>query len=150
MAPPPFKKLRTSYPSRSNGKDPSAQNPTGNWSQKSSGEESEAVSETVTIRSRHTVRQAKVNPATSWNSGKYDPNIFKLKADELLAKARTDYESRIGQVKKSLRNLKSIIERIPDRESKLVCSVVFRCCQVREFPDFRIGTRSGVRTASLP
>ena len=122
MAPPPFKKIRTSSPSRSNGKDPSVQNTTGNWSQKSSGEESEAVSEIGTIRSHHTVTQAKVNPTTSWNSGRYDPNIFKLKADELLAKARPDYESRIGQVKKSLRNLKSMIERIPDRESKLVCS----------------------------
>ena len=150
MAPPPFKKMRTSSPSRSNGKDQSAQNTTGNWSQDSSGEESEAVSETGTIRSRHTVLRAKVNSTTSWDSDKYDPNIFKLKADELLAKARPDYERRIGQVKKSLRNLKGIIERIPDRESKLVCSVVFRCYQVREFSDFRIDTRSGVRTASLP
>ena len=148
MAPPPFKKIRTSSPSRSN--DHSAQNTTGNWSQNSSGEESEAVSETGTIRSRHIVLPGKLNSTTLGNSGKYDPNIFKLKADELLAKARSDYERRIGQVKKSLRNLKSIIERIPDRESKLVCSVAFRCYQVREFSDFRIDTRSGVRTASLP
>ena len=120
MVPPPAKKIRTSSPSRSNGKDPSAQNTMGNWSQNSPGEESEAVTETGATRSRHTVMQAKAYPTTSWNSDKYDVNIFKLKADGLLAKARHDYERRIGQVKKSLRKLQSIIERIPDREPKLV------------------------------
>ena len=150
MAPPPAKKIRTSSPSRSNDKDPSAQNTTGNWSQDSSGEESEAIPENGAIRSRHTTLQAKINRPTSWNSDKYDLNIFKLKANELLAKARPDYERRIGQVEKSLRNLKHIIERISDRESKPVCSVVFCFYQVCEMSDFRIDSRSGTRTASLP
>ena len=150
MVPPPAKKIRTSSPSRSNGKDPSAQNPMGNWSQVSSGDESESVPEIGATRSRHTVMQAKVYPTTSWNSDKNDLNIFKLKADELLAKARHDYERRIGQVKKSLRKLQSIIERIPDREPKLVCSVVFRFYQVCEVSNVRIDIRSGTRTASIP
>ncbi|KAM0798745.1 pre-rRNA processing protein-like protein Utp22 [Usnea florida] len=64
--------------------------------------------------------QAKLYPTTSPNSDKYNLNIFKLKADELLAKARHDYERRIGQVKKSLRKLQNIIERIPDREPKVI------------------------------
>lgn len=150
MATPPAKKIKTSSPSRSNGKEPSAQDTTGNWSQDLSGEESEAVPEIGPIRSRHIVMQAKTNPATSWNSDKYDLNIFKLKADELLAKARPDYERRIGQVKKSLRNLKSIIERIPDRKPKPVFGVVFRFYQVCGISDFGTDIRSGTRTASLP
>ena len=120
MVPPPAKTTRTSSPPRSNGKDPSAQDIMGNWSQTSSRGESEAVPENGATRSRHTVMQAKVYPTTSWNSDKDDLNIFKLKADELLAKARHDYERRIGQVKKSLRKLQSIIECIPDREPKSV------------------------------
>ena len=120
MVPPPAKKIRTSSPPRSNGKDPSAQDAMGNWSQNSSGEESEAVPEVGATRSRHTVMQAKVYPTTSPNSDKYNLNIFKLKADELLANARHDYERRIGQVKRSLRKLQNIIERIPDREPKAV------------------------------
>ena len=138
MAAPPAKKIKTSSPSRSNGKEPSAQNTTGNWSQDLSGEESEAVPEIGPIRSRHTVMQAKTNPTTSFNSDKHDLNIFKLKADELLAKARPDYERRIGQVKDSLRNLKSIIEHIPDRKPKPVFGVVFRFYQVCEISDFGI------------
>lgn len=50
--------------------------------------------------------------------------MFKLKANELLAKVQPDYERRMVKVENSLRKLKDIIERIPDREAKSVCRII--------------------------
>ena len=59
---------------------------------------------------------------TSCRSGTYDSNMFNLKANELLAKVRPDYEGRMAKVENCLRKLKDLIERIPNREAKPVCT----------------------------
>ena len=73
------------------------------------------------IRGGNTTAEAKRNATPSWSGGTYDSTTFKLKANELLRKIRPDYERRMVKMENSLRRLKDIIERIPDREAKPVC-----------------------------
>lgn len=46
----------------------------------------------------------------------YKSNLFKLQVDELLDQVRLKYGKREASVENALRTLKTIIERIPDRE----------------------------------
>ena len=89
----------------------------------SSHERAKTVRGNAPNRSGHIMIQAKRNAAESWRSGTYDSNVFKLKVDQLLTKVQPDYERRMVKLDSSLRRLKHIIERIPDREAKPVCSV---------------------------
>lgn len=99
-----------------------AQERAGDLSQESSDQDTDIVAGNGAIRGRPTMVKAKRNPTTSWSSGTYDSNMFKLKVNELLARVRPDYERRMLKVESSLRKLKDIIERIPDREAKSVCN----------------------------
>ena len=96
-------------------------------SQDSSNEEGKIVLGKRAIRSGRTNPEATRNAMTSWNSILYDLNMFKLKANELLARVRPDYERRMADVDSSLRKLKHIIERIPEREAKPVRNAIFFC-----------------------
>ncbi len=125
MPPPAIKKRKLSPLSRDDCNKMYSQDTVGRLSQDSSNEESENALDQGDIPSRHTPVEAKRNASTSWSSGTYDSNMFKLKANELLAKVRPDYERRMVQVEISLRKLKDIIERIPDREAKSVCKIIF-------------------------
>lgn len=46
----------------------------------------------------------------------YNPNMFKLQVDELLAEMRPDYERKLKKIEKALHKLKVILERIPEHE----------------------------------
>lgn len=120
MAPPTIKKRRLSSPSRDHRNKTYPQDIAGSEDEGSSYEESEVVPANGAIRSRHTILEARGNATISWSSGTCDSNMFKLKANELLAKVRPDYAR---QAENLLRKLKDIIERIPDREAKLVRNI---------------------------
>lgn len=92
----------------------------GDLSQYSSDQDTNLVPGNGAIQGSSTRVEAKRISATPWSSGIYDSNMFKLKVNELLAKVRPDYERRMLKVENSLRKLKDIIERIPDREAKPV------------------------------
>ena len=89
----------------------------------SSDKGSEKVQPDAFIRRHHTNVEAKGKAIRLWSTGAYDSNMFKLKTTELLAKVRPDYERCMVKLEHSLRRLKDIIERIPDREAKPVCSM---------------------------
>ena len=95
----------------------------GSEDQGSSHEDSEVFPANGAVQSRHTTLEARRNATVSWSSGTSDSNMFKLKANELLAKVRPDYTR---QAENLLRKLKDVIERIPDREAKLVGNVPIR------------------------
>ena len=101
-----------------------AQERAGDSSQDSSEQDTDIVPGNGAIRGRPTTVEAKRYPSASWSSGTYDSNMFKLKVHELLARVRPDYERCMLKVENSLRMLKDIIERIPDREAKPVCAFV--------------------------
>ena len=125
MPPPAVKKRKLSPLSRDNSNKIYTQDTVDGLSQDSADEETENVLGHGHIPSRHTPVEAKRNASTSWSSGTYDSNMFKLKANELLAKVRPDYERRLVNVENSLRKLKVVIERIPDREAKSVCKIIY-------------------------
>ena len=70
----------------------------------------------------HTNVQARTKAQKSLS---YDSSMLKLKANELLTKVRPDYEGRMVKLESSLRRLKEVIGRIPDREAKPVCEDAF-------------------------
>lgn len=113
---PPANKRRKLCPSSSeaNHNKTYAQDTAG---QNSSNGESEIVRSNGATRNVHTTAEAKRDTTASWNSGTSHSSMFKLKANELLAKVRPD-EKRTVMADISLRKLKDIIERIPIRESK--------------------------------
>ncbi|CAD6577034.1 MAG: hypothetical protein ASARMPRED_008105 [Alectoria sarmentosa] len=117
MAPPTIKKRKLSSPSRDHRDKTYAQDRAGSEDEGSSHEESEVVPANGAIRNRHSILEARGNATISWSCGTRDSNMFKLKANELLAKVRPDYAR---QAENLLRKLKDIIERIPDREAKLI------------------------------
>ena len=53
-------------------------------------------------------------------TGAYSSSLFSLKVDELLSKAQVDYARRIMKAESTLRELKDIIERIPQHDSTSV------------------------------
>lgn len=120
---PPANKRRKLCPSSSeaNHNKTYAQDTAG---QNSSNGESEIVRSNGATRNVHTTAEAKRDTTASWNSGTSHSSMFKLKANELLAKVRPD-EKRTVMADISLRKLKDIIERIPIRESKPVCNSPF-------------------------
>lgn len=123
MATPAIKKKKLSPPSRNDRNKIYAQDIVGHLSQDSSNEESENVRENGDTRNPHTQLEVKRNATSSWSTDTYDSSMFKLKANELLAKVRPDYERRMVNVENSLRKLKEIIERIPNREAKPVWNI---------------------------
>lgn len=94
----------------------------GDLSQGSSDQDNDFVQGNGATQGGHTTVEAKRNATKSRSSGTYGSNMFKLKVNELLAKVRPDYERRMLTVENSLRKLKDIIQRIPDREAKPVCA----------------------------
>ena len=123
MTTPATNKRKLSPLSRDDGNKIYAQDIVGHLSQDSSNEESENVLENGDTRNPHTQFEAKGNATSSWSSDTYHSSMFKLKANELLATVRPDYERRMVNVENSLRKLKDIIERIPNREAKPVCNI---------------------------
>lgn len=121
----------------------------GDLSQNSSDHDTNTVPSNGAIQGSSTRVEAKRRTTTSWNSGIYDSNMFKLKVNELLAKVRPDYEGRMLKVENSLRKLKDIIERIPDREAKPVCTLTFSSF-TRQMSEFCVDTPSGTRTIWHP
>jgi U3 small nucleolar RNA-associated protein 22 len=79
---------------------------------------------TARMSSAGTRLQAHIVPGRSRNSnpaaqlavasGQFKSNIFKLQIDELLAQLRPDHEKQLSRVQGALRQLKNIIEAIPD------------------------------------
>ncbi len=128
MASPAVKKRKVSSLSGGQGNEIDAQHTVESLSeQDSSDKRAITVRGNAPYRSGHTTIRAKRNAAKSWSSGTYDSSMFKLKVDQLLTNVRPDYERRMVKLENSLRRLKHIIERIPDREAKPVCSVAFVC-----------------------
>lgn len=123
MPPAAFKKRKVSPLSKGNHSSVYAQDTIGQPSQDSSNEENDVVVGNGANRGGHIPFKAERNAKESWNSGAYDSSVIKLKANELLTKMRPDYERNMVKVENSLRKLKNIIERIPDREAKPVCSI---------------------------
>ena len=99
-----------------------AQPTLGDSFQDSSDEETEDDRGNAPSRSFPATPEGERNGTTSCRSGTYHSNIFALKANELLAKVRPDYEGRMANVENCLRKLKDLIERIPNREAKSVCT----------------------------
>ena len=108
--------------SAGHGNNSHPQHPFENLSQHSSDLEGEIVRGRVPISDGHANVQAWTK---AQNSSSYDSSMFKLKVNELLIKVRLDYEGRMVKLESSLRTLKEVIERIPDREAKPVCDLVF-------------------------
>lgn len=122
MAPHVNKKRKLSPLSGGHRHASNAQERASVLSQDSSNQDTDIVPGNGAIRGRPTTVEAKRNLTSSWSSGTYDSNMFKLKVNELLARVRPDYERRMLKVENSLRKLKDIIERIPDRQAKPVCT----------------------------
>lgn len=118
MAFPAVKKRKVSPLSGGDCNNTYAQDAGGDWSQDSSNEDNDFVLGNGAIRSGHTIIKAKRTAKTSWSNGTYDSNMFKLKANELLAKVRPNDERRMVKVENSLRKLKDVIEHIPNRKAK--------------------------------
>ena len=120
MAPHAIKRRKLSPLSEGHRLTSNAQERAGDLSQHSSDQDTKFVPSTAPTQASFTRVQTKRDSITSCNSGIYDSNMFKLKVNELLAKVRPEYERRMVKVENSLRKLKEIIERIPDREAKPV------------------------------
>lgn len=120
MAPPTKKKRKVSPLSGRDRNEIYVQDTAGHVSEDSSNAESEIFPRNEAIRSGQATIETRRNATTSWSSGKYDSSLFKLKANELLTKMRPNYERRMVKAENSLRRLKDIIERIPDRDPKPV------------------------------
>lgn len=61
----------------------------------------------------------------------YNPNMFQLQVDELLAEMRPDYKGKLKKVEKALQKLKATLERIPEQEP-LPVSLIFKTCDNRQ------------------
>ena len=121
----PTKKRKLSSPSGQYSDKIYAQDTADDLLQDSPHQESKNVRGNGPFRGHPATIEAGTKTTTPWGSGIYDSSMFKLKAVELLEKVRPDYERRMVKVESSLRKLKDIIERIPDREAKPVCSSAF-------------------------
>ena len=125
MALPALKKRRLSSPSGRDGNKTYAQDTAGAFFHDPPDEERKYIRGNNPLPRLPAMNEAGENGTASWGSGTYDINIFKLKLNELLAKVRPDYQRRMAKVENSLCRLKDIIERIPNREAKPVCTPAF-------------------------
>lgn len=136
MAPSALKKRKISPLSRSDGNKTYAPDAAGHVSSDSFNEEGEIVPGNRSIPSSQSTLEAKRNSTLSWSSATDGASMFKLKANELLAKVRPDYQRHMVKVESSLRKLKHLIEHIPDRDAKPVCKIAFVPIQPDKLPDF--------------
>jgi hypothetical protein len=88
----------------------------------------------------------------------YKSSMFKLQLDELLDEVQPRYERRMVPVENALRKLKSVIERVPDREPVDVCNPLSKDERDTLMVSFRLlkrrkiyinGTRSRFRSRIL-
>ena len=60
------------------------------------------------------------NSMEPFTSGMYKSSMYKLQVDEMLDEVRPDYERRMSAVDNLLRDLKAVIESLPEIEAKSV------------------------------
>lgn len=96
--------------------------PTDHISDESSTKESEAIVARPVAPSKAVSRSEATAAQSSITNTAYSSDLLQLQIDELLLKVRPDYERRMLEAENALRKLKHIIERIPNREAKPVCS----------------------------
>jgi U3 small nucleolar RNA-associated protein 22 len=78
----------------------------------------EEASKQPAARQKHS--QA-VDESALYSGGLYNSSLFKLQIDEMLAQVQPNYEKRMPGVDDALRQLKTLIEAIEDREMLPVC-----------------------------
>ncbi|KAK2747268.1 hypothetical protein FQN57_002166 [Myotisia sp. PD_48] len=90
----------------------------------SAGNDADDNSQDIPSESHSTKRNGVQQPASSSRttvaeyalaSGQYKSSLFKLQMDELLSQLRPDHDKLRSRVEKQLRQLKTVIENIPDR-----------------------------------
>lgn len=63
-----------------------------------------------------------VDQSALYSGGLYNSSMFKLQIDEMLSQIQLNYEKRMPGVDEALRQLKTLIEEIEDRDMLPVCS----------------------------
>lgn len=116
MAPPAHKKRKLFPPPVGNGDNVISHNLDF---EESSVEDIKVAKGTTSTRSSLPTRKQGRHCSTPAPNGAYNSSMFQLQVDELLSEVRP-HEGRMIKAENALRKLKSIIERIPNREPKAV------------------------------
>lgn len=116
MAPPAHKKRKLFPPPVGNGDNVISHNLDF---EESSVEDIKVAKGTTSTRSSLPTRKQGRHCSTPAPNGAYNSSMFQLQVDELLSEVRP-HEGRMIKAENALRKLKSIIERIPNREPKTV------------------------------